>query len=358
MSKYTKRKDGRYVTKITIDGKVKYLYSKSKDKLDKLVVQYKYESEKGILVNNQDMTFKELAERWFESKKKHKEYNTQIAIQRKLKNHIYPAIGHYKVKNIKAYNVQNIINDLVDKGFTDTTIKVYQHISSILQFGVDNDIIVKNVASSVEVPRFKTKQKESLNRQARDLIENVAKTHKHGDMIMTFLYTGIRREELIALSKKEIHLDEKYFLIEDAIYFEHNQAVLKGTKNGDSRNIPILNKISNIIHSRYNQATDYLFPMSNGKMMSETSFKEAMDSFRAACDKFADNNNLPRIKFTAHTLRHTFCTMLYEAGVPLKEAQQIMGHKSARVTLDIYTHLGENSMANASVKLNNFLTIF
>ena len=48
MSKYTKRKDGRYVTKITIDGKVKYLYSKSKDKLDKLVVQYKYESEKCI----------------------------------------------------------------------------------------------------------------------------------------------------------------------------------------------------------------------------------------------------------------------------------------------------------------------
>lgn len=356
MQKRKKRKDGRYVAKVAIDGKPKYLYSKDQKQLDRLVMEYKYESSKGLAVNTPDMTFKELAEKWFESKQKRKEYNTRIAIRRKLRKHIYPAIGHLKVKNIKSYNVQNVINNLVDKGLTDTTLKSYQHISSILQFGVDNDILIKNVALTVEVPKFKSKPKKALTLEERDIIETVAKTHKHGDMIMTFLYTGMRREELVALSKEEVHLKEKYLSIEDAAYFEHNQAVLKCTKNGDSRIIPILDKIYKIIESRYNSTqSDYLFPMYNGKMMSETSFREAMNSFKRACDEYCDKNNLPRIVFTAHTLRHTLCTILYEAGVPLKDAQQIMGHRSAKVTLDIYTHLDQQSPFNVRERLNKYI---
>ena len=115
MQKYTKRKDGRYVAKIVINGQAKYLYSRDSKQLDKMIIEYKYEAEKGLIINTQDMTFEELADKWFESKQKRKEYNTRLAIQRKLKNHIYPALGHLKIKNIKSYNVQNLINDLVPK---------------------------------------------------------------------------------------------------------------------------------------------------------------------------------------------------------------------------------------------------
>lgn len=359
MAKHYQRKDGRYAAKITINGKQKFLYAESQKELDKKITDYKYEFERGMIINSQDMTFKELAERWFMSKQKRKEYNTQIAIQRKLKNHIYPALGQMKVKHIKSYNIQDLINDLVDKGFTDTTTKVFQHVKSILQFGVDNDILIKNVATTVEMPKFKSKPKQSLTKQEREIIEEVAKNHKHGDMIMTFLYTGMRRQEIIALSKKEVHLEDRYFLISDAMYFRNNQATLKGTKNGDTKKIPILDKIYRIIESRYNSTpSKYLFPMYNGNMMSETSFREAMDNFKKACNEYTDTNNLPRIEFTAHTLRHTFCSMLYYAGVPLKEAQQIMGHRSAKVTLDIYTHLDQEMESNVSTKLNDFLTTF
>lgn len=351
--KITKRKDGRFYVKITVDGKQKFLYAKTEKELEKKIIKYKYETEKGIFSDSQDMFFRTLAEKWFESKQKRKEYNTQIAIQRKLKNHIYPALGYMKVKSIKSYHIQDLINSLIDKGFTDTTTKVYQHINSILQFGVDNDILIKNVASTVELPKFKSKPKESLTHEERLVLEEVAKTHKHGDMIMAFLYTGMRREELIPLSKEQI---SDTILVDRAICFQHNQAVLKSTKNGEIRNIPILKKISKIIKSRRNMKI--LFPMSNGKMMSETSFREAMDSFRKACDEYCDTQKLPHIYFTAHTLRHTFCTMLYEANVPLKDAQQIMGHKSAKVTLDIYTHLSENSIKNSKDKLDYFLTTF
>ena len=45
---------------------------------------------------------------------------------------------------------------------------------------------------------------------------------------------------------------------------------------------------------------------------------------------------LPALRF--HDLRHMAGTLMHEAGVPLKCAQEILGHASERTTLAIYTH--------------------
>ena len=44
-------------------------------------------------------------------------------------------------------------------------------------------------------------------------------------------------------------------------------------------------------------------------------------------------------KITAHMLRHTYATMLFDAGVDVKSAQRFLGHTDIEVTLSIYTHL-------------------
>ena len=44
-------------------------------------------------------------------------------------------------------------------------------------------------------------------------------------------------------------------------------------------------------------------------------------------------------RFTAHQLRHTYATMLYDAGVDVKTAQDFLGHADPTVTMNIYTHL-------------------
>ena len=52
-------------------------------------------------------------------------------------------------------------------------------------------------------------------------------------------------------------------------------------------------------------------------------------------------------KRSAHVLRHTFATLLYDAGVDVKSASYLLGHSDSRVTLEVYTHLSE-SRAKAS----------
>ena len=46
-------------------------------------------------------------------------------------------------------------------------------------------------------------------------------------------------------------------------------------------------------------------------------------------------------RITPHMLRHTYATMLFDAGVDVKSAQKFLGHSDIEVTLEVYTHLSK-----------------
>ena len=60
-------------------------------------------------------------------------------------------------------------------------------------------------------------------------------------------------------------------------------------------------------------------------------------------------------KFTAHWLRHTFCTMMYLAGVDILTARDQMGHADIKTTLAIYSHLDSIHKRKSMAKLDDFL---
>ena len=47
---------------------------------------------------------------------------------------------------------------------------------------------------------------------------------------------------------------------------------------------------------------------------------------------------------TPYCLRHTFCTDLQDAGVPLNVAKELMGHADIQTTANIYTHKNNNTL--------------
>lgn len=56
--------------------------------------------------------------------------------------------------------------------------------------------------------------------------------------------------------------------------------------------------------------------------------------------------------FHPHTLRHTFATRCFEAGIDAKTVQSFLGHASIAITMDLYTHVTEDKARAEMEKLN------
>ncbi len=81
-------------------------------------------------------------------------------------------------------------------------------------------------------------------------------------------------------------------------------------------------------------------PMNEGKV--KAAIKRILKEIRVHEEQQAEKEDRkPRdIKdFTPHALRHTFATRALENGIPPKVVQEILGHGSITITLDLYTHV-------------------
>ncbi len=56
-----------------------------------------------------------------------------------------------------------------------------------------------------------------------------------------------------------------------------------------------------------------------------------------------------------HGLRHTHCSLLFEAGASIKEVQERLGHTDVKTTMDIYTHVTKKTKASTLDKFEAYL---
>ncbi len=89
------------------------------------------------------------------------------------------------------------------------------------------------------------------------------------------------------------------------------------------------------------------------KTLSYNAYKIKVDNTIS----YYDPKGVPVIiqKITPHMLRHTYASMLYDAGVDVHTARILLGHADIATTLRIYTHLSEERKVLSIDKFNNYL---
>lgn len=370
MSKYTKRADGRYVTTITVNGKRKFLYANTSNELDRKVTEAKFLTYQGINIDDNKITVEQWAEKWYEINISTKEYNTARNIRILLNKHIYPAIGNIKLKDLKVFHVKQLQKDMIESGLTSTCNRVVTTIKRILNDAVDNDIVQKNVAANIKSVKYDKVEKRPLTIYEDKIFLKVCETHKYGLFFLMLRFFGIRTEEIVPLEIADVDLVKRKLKISDAVYFKNEKPYLKTTKNRKKREIPILDIVyeplkKHIEYCKKNNQKLLFVKQTDGEMLTTPAIRWMLSSFLIAINnehlkiqkeinpkfELTEEN---KIHFTDHVLRHSFCTMLYYADVKIKKAQELMGHSSADMVYNIYTHLDEER-ENADELINNYI---
>lgn len=188
--------------------------------------------------------------------------------------------------------------------------------------------------------------------------------HRAQPSAMLMMYSGLRRGEATALTWNDIDLDKG--IIKVTRSFNFKQKEFKNPKNGKSRSVIIPQVLVDYLKT-LPRTSVYVLTSKSGKMMSDVAWKRLYESYM--CDlnleyggftekhkKFEPRKVPMAIQpFTPHELRHTFCTMMYEAGVDVVVAKEQMGHSDVKTTLAIYTHLSAEHKQNDINKLNEYL---
>lgn len=132
------------------------------------------------------------------------------------------------------------------------------------------------------------------------------------------LHTGMRRSEQFTLAWEQTDLRAQ-------------RIHLLKTKNGSNRTVP-LNSITLAALERQKEISgnaERVFVTEDGKPFIRKAIRRW---FEEAIVKAGIKD------FSWHCLRHTFCSRLVMAGVPIKTVQDLMGHKTIQMTAR-YAHL-------------------
>ena len=255
--------------------------------------------------------------------------------------------------------IQEVVTNMIKEGYTDITKRTLAECKRILNDAVNNDIIFKNVANGISVPKFQKNERKPLSQSEDKKVLELALRHKYGLFILVLRFCGLRPEEAVALTLNDIDFKNKVLIINKAVSLAKNQPVEKPTKNLKNRKIPIPDFLLPRLKERalycYQNDIKYIFTKEtdNKSMLTKTALKTHLKSFLTELNKNINNND-DIIKFSYYQLRHSYCTMLYYANIKIKKAQELMGHSSADMVYDIYTHLDEER-ENANLLINEYI---
>ncbi len=372
-AKIKKRPDGFYQRSITVgrrpDGKPqrKTIYAKTLKELEAKTAEYARQIKHGTLSSNEKMTFGELAAIWLRDYKPQIAATTRAMYRIELDKHLLPELSTYKLKDLKPHHLQAIINRLAESGKAESTMKKIKLTAvQILKVAMDNDVIYRNVFGNVEVPSTGAAVRRPLTEKEKDLVSETYAGHRMGVPALLLLYCGLRRGELVALTWNDISTNNKCLTVNKSVAYPKNKGEIKSTKSkAGMRTIPLPDTILEAIKTaRKGARSAMVCPAVDGSMMSETAFKRAWGSYLHYLNIQAGGRVASRSRakimvidnLTPHMFRHTYATMLYNAGVDIKSAQRFLGHADINVTLKIYTHLSEQKEQQAIAALNKHLS--
>ncbi len=366
-AKKSRRADGLYKKSIVIgrDEKGnptrKYFYGKTIREVDEKMAEYKLNMSRGTLSAMENVTFHETAELWLNNYKSTLSEKMQARYSGIISKHLAP-LSTMWVKDLKPFHLQGILNQMATKGYARKTIvTVKQTAAKILATAVLNDILYRNVFEAVEIPKASTTERLPITEEQKKLIVSTWAGHRMGLPALLMLYCGLRRGEVLALTWNDIDLEKKLVSVTKAVVYTVNEAELKEPKSKAGRRIvPIPDAIIPALHASRENRSFLVCPSAEGEAMSAQSYKRAWESYMHYLNIQAGGRDASRSRpklvcmepFTAHQLRHTYATMLYDAGVDVLTAQKLLGHADLQVTMKVYTHLSEERRQKSIDALN------
>lgn len=351
------RQNGLWVCEITLgydaDGKrqKKTVSSMDLEKLKKKINDLKYLNDRHMVAEPSKYTVADWVGFWLETYKKGLvKPTTYDMYYGAYVRYIKPIIGHYKLDALSPINVQKFVNDLGEKslhkdgGLSESSIKkILITLSQAFDKAITLNMIFKNPCEDIHIPKKEKRKATAFTKEEQQVFLSFCTGKNSYENLFIFAFnTGMRLGELMALTWDDIHdnavtISKNLTVVNnyDPAIKTKTKTLINSTKTEHSnRIIPLSKEAANVIKRQ----------MENNENNSPFVFYSAAGTPLIKRNIYRTFNNILKradIKspVTIHSMRHSFATRLLEKGADIKTVSNLLGHKSIKITLDIYSHV-------------------
>lgn len=319
-----KRKDGRWQEAVTIGGKRRYVYGRTRAEVTQKLRTMELDAKNGKL-------FKVVAEEWWAEKEPELAHNTAKSYKPAMDRAV-EEFGERRMRELTPLDISRFIKRFA-KTKADKTVRTQLGvINMICIYAVDWGYLDINIARDVSVPSGLSKERRMG--ASDDDIERVKASVDCTFGLFAFMaiYTGMRRGELLALEWEDIDLNARMISVNKSLEHISNRPHVKPPKTAASAaSVPILEPLYAELIKRRGKGK--VFPNADGDYLTETQYQRQWELYAQESGVTA----------TAHQFRHSYATMLYEQGVAPEIMQMLLRHAQLSTTMDVYREIRDSA---------------
>ena len=367
---YTRRKDGRYQGYYRdSDGKRHAVCSRDPEALYK-TLQAK-EAPPPVL------TFRDLAAIWedraFEKYRDGTRSSYASALRRAQEE-----LGSVPAAEVGTPEIFAHLERLRLQGYSARTVKAQRTVYKLIyQMAVSDKklgrIVARNPAAGCPLPSGLPRpvKREAPDDEAVIRIRAAASTAYNGLLPLFLMATGFRRGEALGIQWGDVDFDRMEISCRKAVTQRSGSGKLTETKTENAiRTVPILPDLAQVLRRPAGaKDSDFVFcgedpakPLSQSTYerrwlhyCKETGFVQDHPETRTSAQGRIYTVHRWKPTLTAHMLRHGYATLLFEAGVDVYTAKQLLGHADITTTMAIYTHLRQRKNQESVDKLRAYV---
>ena len=353
--------DGKQLTpyRATFEVKPTWTEKSARKKAEAFAATFEKECREGITSDSRQ-TFQTYCAYVLELKESRGAKHSTIARYKDLAERIYPAIGHIKLKNLRADHLNTLYTELGKPGQNKRTggglspktiIEHHRLISTVLDQAEKEGLIPFNVANRASLPKVQQKEVNYFQPEEVAAIREALDTEpiKWKTITHLLLITGARRGEVLGLKWDKVDFERGHIHICNSVLYSKDIGIYESTpKTATSDRFVSLPHETVLLLQEYRlwqnqerlrlgsyyQDQAFVFAQDTGKPMHP-------DSVTDWLNKFSKRHGLPHIN--PHAFRHTMASMLYFNGVDSVSISKRLGHAQVSTTANIYAHVMEEA---------------
>ena len=294
----------------------------------------------------------------------------------------FEQIGNAELSAVTKLDIAKLLNALLAKGLTPGTCRKIKYVlSGLFSDAEESELVSTNPCRNVPIRQPRTERRVLTREEETLLLEELKYTRLY-PIVRFMLQTGLRVGEATALRFSDINMKDGTLLVArthvympdpsthamtdvfqepktkasmrvipllpDTVALLKNQMAVRSEETRKAANLGTLVNIP--------EAGFLVFATKRGGPLRSVNINDTLaNTVKRINSRLVDEGLAPIAPISCHALRHTFATRAFECGVKPKAVQKLLGHVSLQTTMDLYTHVTDDTLRSELMKMKKAL---